>query len=194
MSGILQPGLPRSNAHDPVIAAVWGFAEATFFFIVPDVFTSRIVLDSPRRGLAACVWATGGALVGGALLFALTRYGFGSQLSAGFALLPGIHPTVEAQAAGLFSRHGLGALFVGAASGIPYKLFVVEAATGGVPFVAFAFLSIAARLARFVAVTGLAGRLGATMFRKCSARTKLAVHAVSWTLFYASYFWAMRAR
>lgn len=194
MSEPIQQEPQRPVTRDAVIAAAWGFAEATFFFIVPDVFTSRVVLQSPKRGLATCAWAVAGALVGGTLLFVLTRYAFGPQLSAGFALLPGIHPGVEAKAAALLAQHGLGALFVGAASGIPYKLFVVELAQGGVPFVTFALLSVAARLARFGAVTGLAGLLGATVFRKCSARTKLAVHAVGWTLFYAAYFWAMRAR
>lgn len=192
MSDLLQP--ERPHTRDAVIAAAWGFAEATFFFIVPDVFTSRIVLHSPKRSLAACIWAAGGALAGGTLLFALARVGFGTKLAAGFALLPGIHPALETTAATLLAQHGLGALFLGAASGIPYKLFAIEAAQANTSFVTFVLVSAAARLARFLAVTGLVGALGATVFRKCGARIKLAVHGIGWAVFYAWYFWAMHGR
>jgi len=41
-----------------LVALSWGFAEATFFFIVPDVFLSRIALDRIRTAWAASVWAT----------------------------------------------------------------------------------------------------------------------------------------
>lgn len=194
MNDRLQSQPARALRREAAIAAAWGFAEATFFFIVPDVFTSRVVLHSPRRGLTACIWAVGGALLGGTLVFALARGGFSPQLAAGFALLPGINAALETTAATLLAQHGLGALFLGAASGIPYKLLAVEAARADTPFVTFVLVSAAARLARFLAVTELSGALGATVFRKCSARTKLAVHAVGWTVFYAGYFWAMRSR
>lgn len=194
MNESLQPESTRGAARDALIAAAWGFAEATFFFIVPDVFTSRVVLESPRRGWRACAWAVGGALVGGALVFALTRRGFGPQLAAWFTFLPGISPALEPKAAAMLAQHGAGAFFIGAASGIPYKLFAAETAQQGMPFMAFALVSAAARLARFAVVTGLAMAVGATLFRKCSVRTKLAVHAFAWALFYAGYFWAMRSR
>ena len=42
-------------------AAVWGFAEATLFFIVPDVLLSWIALHAPRKALVACLWAVVGA-------------------------------------------------------------------------------------------------------------------------------------
>lgn len=194
MNDRLQSQPARALRSEAAIAAAWGFAEATFFFIVPDVFTSRVVLHSPRRGLTACIWAVGGALLGGTLVFALARGGFSPQLAAGFAQLPGINAALETTAATLLAQHGLGALFLGAASGIPYKLFAVEAARADTPFVTFVLVSAAARLARFLAVTGLAGALGATVFRKCGARIKLAVHGIGWAAFYAWYFWAMHGR
>jgi hypothetical protein len=39
------------------VAFLWGIAEATFFFIVPDVLLSWLALSSHRRGLIACVFA-----------------------------------------------------------------------------------------------------------------------------------------
>ena len=37
-----------------LIAALWGFSEATLFFIVPDVFLTVIVLRDRRAALLCC--------------------------------------------------------------------------------------------------------------------------------------------
>jgi len=73
------------------IAALWGFAEATLFFIVPDVWLTVIAVWSPRKAAMACLFALLGALAGGALM-----YGWG-YMAPGMALttlerIPGIHP------------------------------------------------------------------------------------------------------
>ena len=60
-----------------VLAAVWGFSEATLFFIVPDVIVGLIALHHPRKALWAGGAAVAGACVGGALLYAV-----GSQIGA----------------------------------------------------------------------------------------------------------------
>ncbi len=44
---------------------IWGFAEATFFFIVPDVLLTLIALKNWRLATRACLWSLGGALIGG---------------------------------------------------------------------------------------------------------------------------------
>ena len=51
------------------IAAAWGLAEATLFFIVPDVLLTWLAGFRPRlvwRAVAACL---GGALLGGLLMY-----------------------------------------------------------------------------------------------------------------------------
>ena len=53
------------------LAASWGAAEATLFFIVPDVLLSRMALQDRRRALQACLWALAGALAGGTLVWML---------------------------------------------------------------------------------------------------------------------------
>lgn len=50
-------------------SAVWGLAEATLFFFVPDVLLSAIALRDRGLALRCCLWALGGALAGGALMF-----------------------------------------------------------------------------------------------------------------------------
>ena len=47
-----------------LLAVFWAAAEASVFFVVPEVFTSAVALKDPRRGLRVCLWATGGALLG----------------------------------------------------------------------------------------------------------------------------------
>ena len=59
------PKLNRINA----LAAFWGLAEATVFYIVPDVLLSWVALRSFKRAMWACLWALLGALAGGAIIW-----------------------------------------------------------------------------------------------------------------------------
>ncbi|MCJ7434427.1 MAG: hypothetical protein MUO77_13145 [Anaerolineales bacterium] len=54
-----------------LIAFVWGLAEATLFFIIPDVGLSVIALKGVDVGLVACIYALAGALVGGTIMYYL---------------------------------------------------------------------------------------------------------------------------
>ena len=55
------------------LAVVWGFAEATLFFIVPDVLLSWVALRRLRAALLACVFALLGALVGGTAIWIIAQ-------------------------------------------------------------------------------------------------------------------------
>lgn len=61
-------------------AFAWAFAEATFFFFVPDVFLSWIALDRARAAWIACLWATLGAVAGGAIMYMFGAVDPGSAL------------------------------------------------------------------------------------------------------------------
>jgi hypothetical protein len=52
------------------LACVWGFAEGTLFFVVPDVLVSLAALCGGRRALPHVVAAVAGALLAGAVMFA----------------------------------------------------------------------------------------------------------------------------
>src|SRR5947207_11171117 len=56
------------------LAFAWGFLEATFFFIVPDVLLTLIACRMLRPAMKATVAALAGALIGGAMM-----YEFGSR-------------------------------------------------------------------------------------------------------------------
>ena len=52
-----------------IVAFAWGFAEATLFFIVPDVPLTGVGCRSLRAGLKAMSAALVGALLGGMLMY-----------------------------------------------------------------------------------------------------------------------------
>ncbi|GAK02510.1 hypothetical protein JCM19037_749 [Geomicrobium sp. JCM 19037] len=73
--------------------AIWGFAEATVFFIVPDVLITYAALTKTRTFIVwLCLYTLIGALVGGTLMYAL-GIGF---VKEGNELLTHI-PAIDAQ-------------------------------------------------------------------------------------------------
>lgn len=81
-------------------AAAWGFAEATLFFIVPDVLLSIIIVRRGRRvAWIATVWAIAGAVVGGALMYCWSAQN-ASGVIALLDRLPAISPAMIARVGG----------------------------------------------------------------------------------------------
>lgn len=171
------------------IAGFWGVAEATVFFIVPDVWLTRVAV---KHGLALamknCGFALIGALLGGTLLWACARYNAASGLATFFDYLPGISPTMIEQAWSTLAEEGLGVMFRGAFSGIPYKLYALQAGTMGVSLLAFLSVSAVARLSRFIATSLVAWFLAKLLQRWLKLNAILWVHALAWLAFYAFYF------
>jgi membrane protein YqaA with SNARE-associated domain len=175
------------------LAFVWGLAEATFFFVVPDVLTSRLVLQKPRVGFAACFSSLAGALLGGMVLYHLGRDpSTQTQLAQAMDWIPGITPGLIGKAKEALMHEGLlPALFTGVLAGIPYKLYALQAAGAGMGLVTFLSVSCFARLARFLLVTGMAWFVGAKLLPNLSKAMTLRIHAGGWILFYVFYFWRM---
>jgi membrane protein YqaA with SNARE-associated domain len=132
-----------------LIALSWGFAEATVFFIVPDVCLSLITLKSPRSGFIACLYALGGALVGGILTFQMAQT-YPTATSSLLLALPGIHPAQMQAVHQQIVEKGTLAIFLGPLYGLPYKLYVVNGAWTGKSLGLILLLSLPARLLRFL--------------------------------------------
>ncbi len=171
-------------------AAAWGFAEATVFFIVPDVLLTRLALRDLRLALAAAAYAVGGALLGGTLLWWAAGHGHAPQLLAAFAYLPGIFPRLVHDTGAAIGADGLKALFVGGFVGTPYKLLATHAGATGIGLAPFLAVSLAARLSRFVVTILVAWAAGRALTAP-SLRAKLWLHALAWLAFYAWYFTVM---
>lgn len=167
-------------------AALWGFAEATLFFIVPDVLLSFVALRCLRAAWIACLFATAGALAGGALMYA---WGSASPEDAVAALdrVPAVSVEMVERVRSDLERQGLWALMVGPFRGTPYKIYAVESAGLGVSLPVFLAVSVPARLVRFVLVSLIAAWLSERWFGSWSAGRKRWTLGCFWILFYAGF-------
>ena len=168
-------------------AFVWGVAEATVFFIVPDVLLTALALWSFRRGLAACGWATAGALCGGLLM-----YWWGSRSPERAEVLldwvPAVSPQMIEDVREGLAEGGLRALFFGPLKGTPYKIYAVESGRLGLNLAAFLLVSAPARLARFLILASLAGWLARGPLKGWTPRRRTALVLFLWTAFYVFFF------
>lgn len=166
------------------VAFLWGVAEASFFFIVPDVFVSLVAaMRGTAMALRAALAATIGAVVGGIALWIFVR----AEPAAATAMLlalPGIDGTMRAGVAQAMESGWIMALLRGGVSGVPYKLYVAEAATHALDPLLFFAASVPARLVRFAAVALIAGAIAPRL----SERWRVTVWAGAWLAIYAFYF------
>lgn len=172
------------------LAAFWGAAEATLFFIVPDVLLSWVALQDRRHALLACLWALGGALLGGALIWTM---GYVDPVPARslFAEIPAISPALINRVHEQILDLGPWAVFVGPLTGTPYKIYALEAASAGCGLLAFLLVSVPARLLRFVIVVLLTHAVATGLRRFISMKTLQALLITVWIAFYAWYFVVM---
>jgi membrane protein YqaA with SNARE-associated domain len=174
-----------------VAAALWGFAEATLFFVVPDVLLTWIVIRrGVRRALMAAVLSALGAALGGA---AMVLWGasdpHGSR--AAVDLVPLVGPAMIDEAATEMSQSWLLALLAGAFRGVPYKIFAQQAGVQGIDPVLFILATVAARLARFIVAVLLAAGLVKALGRIGHAGKAGWAWAGFWLAFYAGYWSVM---
>jgi hypothetical protein len=170
------------------IVAGWSAAEAAIFFIVADVPISWIAVRSGTRAamLAALVAAL--ASIAGTIGVFFWASHDPAGAAATMAALPGIDHALMAEAANRFSR-GFGAVLGGSFSGIPFKLFALEAAKeGGILFLILAPLL---RLPRFLAIALFVGGVSHFLQRWMTVRQRLGLLLVLWIAFYACYFSVM---
>ncbi|MCG6887577.1 MAG: hypothetical protein LJE74_10235 [Proteobacteria bacterium] len=173
-----------------IIAAAWGFAEATLFFIVPDVWTSATGINNLKQGLIACLWALTGALAGGLLMYLWGQYE--PVVSTHWVeSVPAINTAMMDEVRASLTTTGIGAMFIGPLQGIPYKTFAVQAYGAGIPLGLFLLLSIPARLIRFALVTVLANVVARYALPNRSVAFRRSILLAVWALFYGYYFTVM---
>lgn len=168
-------------------AMAWGFAEATLFFIVPDVLLSAAALGHFRTALLLLLWTLFGALLGGGLMYAWGAFD-GASARAAVAMVPAVSVgMLEAVRADLLLNGAL-AIVMGPFQGIPYKTYAVQAAATGVSPALFMLVSIPARALRFLAVSMLAAFISGVILARVSIQTKRWLLAICWIVFYGTYF------
>ena len=170
-----------------LVAAAWGLAEGTLFFIIPDVFLSYVAIFSWRRSWKHVVAAAAGALLAGAFLF---HWSTASPVAAHAAIVrvPFVREAMFSRVDEGFRTHGPLAIFLGSVSGIPYKLYAVEAPKFSRE-AAFLVATPPARLVRFLLVWASFGAVAGWLQRKFGwPRWKCSlIHASIWIVSYAIY-------
>ena len=171
-----------------LIAFLWGFAEATLFFFVPDVWLTYVAI---RRGLKpallASLAAMAGALVGGTAMYLWST--FDNQTAREIlAWVPAISPEMIDHVASMLRERGVTAIFLGPLGGIPYKIYAVEAAAAGISISTFLAISGPARIIRFLFATIIAWAVSVPLSRRIDQRVRILILIAFWTISYIVYF------
>ncbi len=166
---------------------LWGFAEGTLFFIIPDVLLSWASLASPRCGMRILGTILAGALVAGVLIYAWASFK-PDQSRAAVAAVPFVRERMFEKVAQDYQAHGLAGMLYGPSSGVPYKVYAVLAPEQHQPLL-FILLSIPARLERlalsWVVFTAIGWALREWIRRHQKITTSLFL--IFWAITYAFY-------
>ncbi len=177
----------RKHALD-VAAFIWGVAEATLFFFVPDVLLSYIGL---KRGVKAAARASFiaavGASCGGAIMYLWSVHDPAAARAAVLAV-PAISEAMVASAQQGMSENWFLGTFLGPLTSTPFKVFAILAPHVGASAPAFALAAIAARLPRFLIVSIGVSLIGRALSRWFGERLLLWLLIGAWLLFYAVFF------
>lgn len=180
-----------SARRDHAVAALWGAAEATAFFIVPDVWLTRVALESRQRAVAASISALAGAVAGGVATYAWAARTSPEVSREALRTLPAVSGAMIDRCEAEVEQRGSRAMLTGPLRGVPYKLYARAAGMRGESLPAFVAWSVPARLPRFLLASYLAARVGDRGRRlwgeERAARLRTPLHAASWVAFYAWY-------
>jgi len=169
------------------IAFLWGAAEATLFFVVPDVFLTLVALFSFRDSAKTLAAILAGALLGGSVLYVAGERAPESARSV-VLRVPFVSASMVAKTRQDLEQAGIWIMVTKPRPGIPYKVYAVQAGRYS-RFSTFLLASALARVERFAPfwiVAGLAGLI----FRRTVVlypRRAVAVHAALWIAGYAWY-------
>ena len=168
------------------LAFLWGFAEGTLFFILPDVPLSLAAMLRPRRALIHLAAIVAGALLAGAVMFSWSARGPNARYAV--AQVPLVTPAMFERAESDYREFGIWAASVGPVRGIPYKVYAVEASEHS-SLRSFLTVTIPSRIWRLLVVwLGFAGT-GLLLRKVGRASLAPALHASFWTVVYVFY-WA----
>lgn len=173
-----------------VTGFLWGLFEATFFFIVPDVWLGYWVLLRGKRGFTAIIPTVSGATFGGILMYLLAKYDYLSIYSMAIQKIPGISLQMTYNVMGAVETQGSTPMWHGMITGVPYKLYAL--ASGMYQeyhsFWVFIVDSIFARSSRFLVVTLFIYGVSKLLQKWLTHKTILWVYGGGWLVFYGFYF------
>lgn len=167
----------------------WGLAEASFFFVVPDVLISAFALRGGRLALFALAGSLFGACVGGAAMYLWAQHDPATAWAMVDAV-PFVPERLFAVARELSATHqGLGIL-IGSFSGVPYKIFAVQAPEA-MSFASFLAWTLPGRATRFAMSATLAWWMARWLRTRSRSDWVRLGWAAVWVGIYAGYWTEM---
>jgi len=181
-------GHSASNGSQ-IVAFLWGLAEATLFFIIPDVYLGFVALFHWRKGLWTTVAATAGAMVGGAFMYLLGAAN-GPAVDQLLIRIPLIGAEMVVTVAEQLQSSGLLALIAGPLQGIPYKIYAAQAGQQNLGLIPLLLLTIPERWVRFFLIALAGAALGRVFKNAVQRRTRLVIcaYALVWVAVYVGYY------
>ncbi len=187
-SGFAQRLADKARAGVGVLRTsfLWGFIEATLFFIVADVAVGWVALHAnAKRTTQAALLALAGATLGGLFIFFAPAF-----FAAAIPNVPGVGDGQIAFANEQVAEHGWRALLTVAWTGLPYKVVATSFVATSPPFLLFVGLTLAARALRFGPVAAVFYVIGRLLRGTIDARPRLTLtaYATFWVALYAYFF------
>ena len=172
-----------------LIPFLWGWAEATFFFIVPDVWLTVLAARENTKILWRAIgWTVLGSLIGGVSMYVVGRI-LPPLASSILSMVPGINVLLMLSTVSQVGEHGLVSMGLGMFTGVPYKIYAAAWGFLHGNFLQFCIATVFFRCLRF-AVVGFLVKIIFVSLKKVrvSDRTKMAILVVCWAVFYVFYF------
>ncbi len=183
----------RERAASPAavrLGFLWGFAEATLFFIVPDVLLGAVALFSPRSAPRVLALTLAGALVGGAVTYLVASDLRPARSEAIVDAVPTVRQSAIRRVDREMRAEGPRSVVHGPVRmGTPYRLYARAAGAQEQSLGAFLLWSVPGRLERMLPVTLLAALAGLLGRRWIAGRPRATVglYAAGWIAVYAVY-------
>ena len=137
------------SPYGPVALFLLAFAESSFFPVPPDVLLIPLGLLNIPLALFFALIATAGSVLGGIFGYAIGKKGGRPVLDRLFK-----EESITAVAE-LYNRYDHWAIFIGAFTPLPYKLFTLSAGAFRLNFKRFILVSIIGRGGRFFVLAAL---------------------------------------
>ena len=184
----------RAFAGSPlaiIAAGLWGYAEATRFWLIPDILLVWVALNRPRSVLPSVIATTVGATIGGVRMHRHAR-----EERARLTQIPGINDAMLDDAHERFASQGWPAVVRAPLDGIPYKVYATESALAGKGLADLIAWTPFARSWRFFLSAVVAALIGRVFSRSVQRREgRWFVGTIGfWIVVYARYFAKLRRR
>ena len=173
-----------------LVAFLWGFAEATLFFIVPDVALSVIALKGSETGLTAAGYALAGAMTGGAVMYYWGQADL-EKVARILHRVPLIPAKDIAKVQADLQKSGPAAMLFGPLFGIPYKIYA-SYAHRFTSIAVFLLISIPARGVRFFVIALVTPYIFERFFPGVTYALQVQLVLALWFVLYVFYFFMKR--